>query len=63
MQLEADCAVLHEWLKIARMRTRAGYARQMAEDMVYPEHHDLLLEIAAQYDALADQLTAAERKH
>ena len=61
--MSAAAAVLHEWLKIARIRTRAGHARQMAEDMIFPEHAALLLEIAAQYEALADRLTEEERKH
>ena len=61
--MTCGAAVLHDWLKIARLRTRAGHARQMAEDMVYPEHAELLREIAAQYETLAEQLTAEERKH
>jgi hypothetical protein len=48
---------------VARFRANAEDCRRQAQTMALNEHRDALLEIARQYDALADRAEEWKKKH
>jgi hypothetical protein len=53
--------VLSEWLTAQRYRYKAEELMTIADDMVHQETRDVMLQIAAEYRHLADQVELQER--